>query len=81
MCGAVTFQLARLSLVAPRVDPLRRVRERKQKGSDRSLSRRAFVMQGGEEKAGGSNLLVNLLERALVFVLVLHEVTHANDLV
>ena len=38
-------------------------------------------MQGGEEKAGGSNLLVNLLERALVFVLVLHEVTHANDLV
>jgi hypothetical protein len=38
-------------------------------------------MQGGEEKAGGSNLLVNLLERALVFVLVLHEETHANDLV
>jgi len=38
-------------------------------------------MQSGEQKAVGSNLLVNLLERALVFVLVLHEETHANDLV
>ena len=55
--------------------------EGRQYRSEDSLLRGACVMQAGQQTAGRSHLLVDLLERTFVFMLVLHEVTHANDLV
>lgn len=59
---------------------MQRMRKRKQKDQIVNFRAARELCKMANRKRG-SNLLVNLLERALVFLLVLHEVTHTNDLV